>query len=241
MRKTPIHYEKDFEKDWDEEKKAGWERLKMRLNITEEPTPPPIPQKKNFFSSPARLVTVCASVALLIGIGIGVGIGFSNPPTPQVQSSSSAEIPPDENRYCTQSEYTIEETGITLKEYSLQNDGKILYFDWYENLDGIDKSIYFLNESQEIIAFKEELLHSDTGYSVILSVTDNHTQLEDFNGYTTTCTEQTNISNISIQYRHNKTIGYAMWEFDGYKYYMEVQNIMSQNELFALVEELLRE
>ena len=241
MRKTPIHYEKDFEKDWDEEKKAGWERLKVRLNITEEPTPPPIPQKKKFFSSPARLVTVCASVALLIGVGIGVGIGFSNPPAQQMQSSSSAEVPPDENRYCTQSEYTIEETEMTLKEYSLQQDGKILYFDWYEHLDSLSDFSYSLNETSEIISYREELLHSDTGYSVVLSVTDNHTEIESLENYKNSCTETTTVNELPVQYYFYKTKGAIMWEFDGYRYYMEVQNIMSQDELFALVEELLRE
>jgi len=236
MRRKPI----PPYKRWDKATKASWEKLKERLHFTEDPMPP-VSEKTGFFSSPARLVAVCASIALFIGVGIGVGIGFSNPPVQQMQSSSSAEVPPDENRYCAQSEYTIEETEMTLKEYSLQQEGKILYFDWYENLDSLSNYSCTLNQTSEIIMYREEFSHSDTGYFIFLSVTDNYTEIENLEKYKTSCIDQTLIKEVETKYFFGKTLGYAMWEFDGYKYYMEVQNIMSQDELFALVEELLRE
>jgi hypothetical protein len=44
---------------------------------------------------------------------------------------------------------------MTLKEYSLQQDGKVLYFDWYNQVEELSNAKYFLNKTQEIIAFRE--------------------------------------------------------------------------------------
>lgn len=225
---------KNLGQQWEAEKQENWERLKERLGI-EEPVRPAV-SKKSAVWSPKRIAAACASAVLLVGVSVGAGVYFSSLPE-QVDNSSSPE---DQIRYCTQAEYTPDEVSMTLKEYSLQNNGNILYFNWYDKVEDLKDFSYTLNDTQEIIAFKEEFFNIDNGYNIILSVTDNHTEMEHLSSYKLNCSEKTTIKEIEVQYRFNKTGGYIMWEYEGYRYYMQVMGIMSSDELFALVEELLQ-
>ncbi len=212
----------------EQEKREDWEILKARLGI-EEPTRPIVTAKKRVWSF-KRIAAVCASVLVVAGLSVGAGFYLS---------SLQTEEPQDELRYCAQSEYTPNEVTKTLKEYSLETGGKILYFDWYEQMENLYDFTFTLNTSAEIIAFKEKFLNAEYGYDIIISVTNNLTELEEFDNYKISCTTETVLHEITIKYGFNKTKGSMMWEYDGYKYYMDVMGVFSAEEMFGLLNELL--
>ncbi|MBQ8291410.1 MAG: hypothetical protein IJX88_02735 [Clostridia bacterium] len=215
------------------EKRKNWERMKAELGIDEEPTPPIRPKVRISLRAKRQLIAVCASAVLLIGVGITGGIHIGN------YLEAKNKPPQEEIRYCASSEYTPQETDVTLKEYSLQSGEKIRYFDWYDILDDLQSESYHLNTTQEIIAYREILLNGETGYYVELYVMNKLTEIETVSSYKIACSENTMLNNIAIKYRYQRTGSNAMWEYEGYCYYLEAKNIGSAEDLFALVEELL--
>lgn len=218
--------QEDLAEQWEKDKQANWEALKARLGL-DDPIHP-IPPRKHAFS-PRRIVALCA--ASFVGVGVCVGAGFF------VSSFFKDVTPTDPNRYCAQGDYEINPTEMTLQEYFLQSGGKICNFGSTENLTILSTYAYNLNNTGEIVAFQEHFVYNDYGYDIILNVTDNHTEIYDFETYTTWCIEETVVSNIAVNY-YLDSFGLAaqsMWEYDGYRYYMSVQNIATEQDLFDLI------
>ena len=245
---------RERKRQWKKEMQEDWEILQTRLGLEEQPVP-----RKHFFRHPVTIAVTSVCAVAILGVSVGLGIynsSFMQAKTPSTPSTPSVPVvpvvpvtpppseqapPEDQNRYCTQAEYTADETTMTLKEYSLENDGKILYFDWYENLDNLESFSYSLNSTKEVIAFREELLHSDTGFFITLYVTDNHTELEELDNFKNTCLETTNVKNVEIKYAYGKSGGYSMWEYNGYRYYMESYDVPTLEYTLGLIEELLQQ
>ena len=77
------------------------------------------------------------------------------------------------------------------------------------------------------------------GYEISLSITDKLTEVEDFENIKNSCNNETIIASVSVKYKFNKTQGAMVWEYDGYKYYMDVIGVFSEDEMFDLLTELL--
>lgn len=217
-----------------EEKAQAFERLKAELSLPD--VQPMKKSKKPFSFWLKRLVPVCTAIIICIGIGTGIYLSSN-------QQAEKPEEPPqtpqDQTRYCAQSEYTKNEISMTLKEYSLQNGGNILYFDDYDVAEDLFDYSYSLNSTNEIIAFKEEYYNIDNGYLIFLSVTDNLTQMEEFTIHINKCSNETTINETTIKF-HFLDTGYTTWEYNGYRYYLETIGPATLEETLALVEELLQ-
>ena len=219
-----------------EEKAQAFERLKAELGLPD--VQPTKKAKKPFSFWLKRLVPICTAIIICIGIGIGTGIYLSS--NQQVEKPEEPSQPPqDQTRYCAQSEYTKNEVSTTLKEYSLQKGDNILYFDDYEVAVDLFNYSYTLNDTGEIIAFKEEYFNLNNGYLIFLSITDNLIELEEFQLYKNKCKELITINTITVNYYFYNT-GYTTWEYNGYRYYLETIGPATLEETLALVEKLLQ-
>lgn len=219
-----------------EEKAQAFERLKAELSLPD--VQPTKKAKKPLSFWLKRLVPVCTAIIICIGIGIGTGIYLSS--NQQVEKPEEPPQPPqDQTRYCAQSEYTKNEVSMTLKEYSLQNGGNILYFDDYEVAEELADHSYTLNDTSEIIAFKEEFFNIDREYYISLSITDNLTEMDEFSLHKNKCVDKTTINNIKVNYYFFGE-GYTTWEYNGYRYYLRSDGPATLEETLALVEELLQ-
>lgn len=218
----------------EKEQREDWEFLKERLGIEEPAEPIKLPKKR--FSFWIKKLSPALAAILIFG-GIGTNIYFET--FHQAETPEPPQEPQDQTRYCAQSEYTKNEVSMTLKEYSLQNGDNILYFDDYDIAEDLFDYSYSLNETSEIIAFKEEYFNIDNGYYIILSITDIFTEIEEFSFYKKQCSNETLIGNIKVNY-HFYNIGYTTWEYNGYRYYMETDGPATLEETLALVEELLQ-
>lgn len=219
--------QEDLAEQWEKDKQANWEALKARLGL-DDPIHP-IPPRKHAFS-PRRIVALCA--ASFVGVSVCVGAGFF------VSSFFKDVTPTDPNRYCAQGDYEKYATEMTLQEYSLQNDAKICHFDpTTQNVTIVSTSTFNLKSTNEIVAFQEHIEYNDYGYDIILNVTDNHTEVYDFDNYKGTCIDFAHVNDIEINYSHDSLFfsNKSMWEYDGYRYYMSVQNIATEDELFDLI------
>ncbi len=245
---------RERKRQWKKEMQEDWEILQARLGLEEPPAP-----RKRFFRHPVAIAVTSVCAVAIIGVSVGLGIynsSFTQAKTPSTPSTPSVPVvpvvpvtpppseqapPEDQNRYCTQAEYTADETTITLKEYSLENDGKILYFDWYNKIEDLHDFSYSLISTGEIVAFKESFYNIENGYLITLYITDNHTELEELDNFKNTCLETTNVKNVEIKYAYGKSGGYSMWEYNGYRYYMESYDVPTLEYTLGLIEELLQQ
>ena len=209
-----------------ERKQRHLEKLQTELGIQTEIPQPKL--RKRFFTR--KLVAICSSAAVTIVITLSLVLYFTVfHPNP---------TPTEKSRYCTQEDYTVSKTTMTLKEYGEQEEKNLLYFDWYDSADEIVSSIYALNDTAEIIAFEEEIVNGNTGNIARLGVTDNHTEIEEFTPYKNNCKRQTKIDTVTVFWEYNRSDGQMYWEYEGYKYYLTIMGPSTSDEAFALVAEL---
>ena len=218
----------------EKEQREDWEFLKERLGIEEPAEPIKLPKKR--FSFWIKKLSPALAAIFVFG-GIGTNIYFET--FHQAETPAPPQEPQDQTRYCAQSEYTKNEVSMTLKEYSLQNGDNILYFDDYDVAEDLFDYSYTLNDTGEIIAFKEEYCNIDNGYLIFLSVTDNLTEMDEFIVYKNQCADKIILNSITINY-HFYDIGYTTWEYNGYRYYLETIGPATLEETLDLVEELLQ-
>ena len=186
------------------------------------------PVKKPF---PWKKFAAIATPALG-AVGIGVGLLVWLLPNAPV-------TPAPESRYCEASEYTEHITTVSLCEYAQNTDQDLLYFSWYAETDFSENKYYELNnDSKEIICYQEKLVDINTGCLVTLSVTDSYTTLELFNSYENLPSSST-IQDVEISWRYNQDESRAIFEYEGYTYYLEVVRPFEEEYILELVEELL--
>ncbi|MBQ8658636.1 MAG: hypothetical protein IJ506_05830 [Clostridia bacterium] len=209
-----------------ERKQRHLEKLQKELGIQTEIPQPKL--RKRFFTR--KLVAICSSAAVAIVITLSLVLYFTVfHPNP---------TPTDKSRYCTQEDYTVSKTTMTLKEYGEQEEKNLLYFDWYDSADEIIDSLYALKDTNEEIAFKEFIVNGLTGNIIYLSVTDNYTEIEEFQEYKNNCTFEYKIQNTTIFWFYRNNDGQMYWEYEGYKYYLTIMGPSTSDEAFALVAEL---
>ncbi len=215
--------------EYGEREEELFKKIQRKLNLS-DPTPATAPKRKRFSSR--KLWAICAPVATCFLIGVSSLLYFA------VFKPSPAPTIPNKNRYCSQEDYKARPADRTLKEYSEQNENKILYFDWYEYADEVISSVYILNETAEIIAFQEIIVNGETGNYIEFNTTDNYTEIEEFSSYTQNCKLTHQIGNTTIYWAYNRSDGQMYWEYEGYRYYLTVIGPTDSTSALALISEL---
>ncbi len=208
----------------EEEKARVLSRIKGELA---KETPSTVARKKLSFK---KIASIAAAAVVTLGVGIFSAVYFTR--------QGGTPAPKDENRYCASSEYSEIATDLTLKEYALQTEQDILYFDWYENAAELRNKTFEINDTKEVICFKEEMFNTNTGAYIKLYVTDNKTDLEEL-AFFNNCINENAVSNIKVNYIYTRAEGRVKFEYNGYRYYLRVDMPQSEQAMFALVEELL--
>lgn len=126
-------------------------------------------------------------------------------------------------RYCIASEYSLEETQQTLKDYSAEHEGKILFFDWYDVTTFHSSQVIVLNTTHEVICFMESLCDENSGNEVLISVTDDHTILDSLEFYESMC-DSMESGTVTVRWGSGDFDSYAMFENQGYRYFLEIKD-----------------
>ncbi len=147
--------------------------------------------------------------------------------------------PVDDIRYCSKTEYTTNDTKQTLKEYSLETNKDLLYFDWYDETEFCKDEIFQLNSTNEIICFKESIVDIETGCKIDISVTDNRTVIDFLEDFENSCLLTHTFNDIEIKWGGNKFKSKATFEYESNIYYMTLSDPFEENYIITLIEQLL--
>ena len=60
----------------------------------------------------------------------------------------------NDKRYCSEGDYTVNKSNLTIRDYSIANNIELLFFNWYEDTEFCQDKIYELNDSNEIICIR---------------------------------------------------------------------------------------
>ena len=144
----------------------------------------------------------------------------------------------DNLRYCKDGDYYIIKSDITLKQYANQNNLDILYFDWYDEIDYFEEQQFKLNDTDEVICLQEEIIDIN-GIYLLFYVTDDKTELDLLSIFSDLCIETTTIGATEVKRSINSRDSYAMFAYNGYRYYLKAEEVIEQDYVLSLVNDLL--
>lgn len=223
--------EKDFnsliEKQDEETKKRTFEKLQAKLAENDDDISRPnqnVLVKKTFWQK--RNIVIIGMVFLLLVVGVVLFVLLHKNNTDNFKF-----------RYCTASDYHIEDSEQTIKQYAEDNKLDILFFDSDNGFEILLSQQYKLNATNEVICLYEELVVNDN--FIIIYITDNVTEIELLKNYTTLCNEGTQINDLNILYGIDDVNAYAKFEYNNYVYYFQVWENADIDYLLNLVAELI--
>lgn len=147
-------------------------------------------------------------------------------------------LPTNEMRYCKTGDYYIEETSLTMKQYGQEHKYNLLYFDYYDEWDYIGAIQYKLNANDETVCFKEDIFDSD-GVMLEFYVTDNLTDMDFLDTLKALCRQSSSIETIGVNYYEETQESGAVFEYNGFKYYIKAEGEFTHGYILELVQFLL--
>lgn len=206
-----------------EEKDAVWAKIQQR----DEPIS--VSPKARSFSW-RKWTPILASSFAVVVIGGFATWGFL--------SLNDGKNNDNKGRYFTSQSYKTVEVQYTLKEYAQEIEKSLLYFDWYAETDHLQDVAWQLNDTQEIICFQEEIVDVNSGCIVYICVMEADAIIEGFSFDEETDTES-EINGLTVDWRYTRFKANANFEYEGYAYYLRVEEPIDENYILDLVEELL--
>ena len=222
--------EKDFnsliEKQDEETKKNIFEKLQIKLSERDEDklqSNQNVLIKKIFWRK--KNFIIISGIFLLVLTGILLFIFLRK----------NTDI--DDFRYCTSSDYYIEDSELNIEKYVEENKLDVLYFDADKGFEILLSQQYKLNSTNEVICLYEEIF--DSACFVRFFVTDNLTEIEQLNVFSLSCKNITTIKSVNIFYGTDYENVYAKFEYNDSVYYIQVSENTDAEHLLNLVAELL--
>lgn len=145
----------------------------------------------------------------------------------------------EEIRYCTVDQYTNSATTKTVKQYSQEIGKEILYFDWYNDTEGLEDYIYTLNETKEIICYRENIINPETGDLLTFYVTKKSIQMDFLENMNSKAEQTYTYNGVIISWSGELTVGYASFEYGDYKYNLELTEPLEEDDILEYAKLLL--
>ena len=125
-----------------------------------------------------------------------------------------------------------------LKEYYELNNLSLLYLDWYENAEDLNTVRYYEEGKKNNTVYLSEFFTDGYwGFTVKLTVMKRNIVVESFDEkfeeYKTK-----NIGETQISYVLHRNLGVAKFEYQGYKYYLEINDELTLDFLVATIESM---
>ncbi len=221
-------FHKLIEEQNPEQKEEFYLKLKEKLNIPDEEQK--VEEKKQsrfvtFFKKPYRVIACASAVLVIICLSVFIPIALKN--------KTPAE------RYCI-AEECVETKIESIKKYSKDNSLNILYFDWYEFGEVISSKLFMdAKDTDKFVYIAEEIINGETGDFVKFSITDIHTKVDIFEKYWESCVKESYRENVRIMWHYQSTSGMAYFEYDGYRYFVELDHPESEEAILDIVAEML--
>jgi len=143
------------------------------------------------------------------------------------------------DRYCVDGDYVGEIVSYNIKEYSEKNNKNMLYLDLYDSVDTILTEFYYnVKDRNDMIFISEEMENGTTGELIKVIITDNKTRVDVLNKWNN-CEKKSVICGVSVQTVKTEIFMLAAFEYNGFRYYLQVDNAANQNRVAELVEQML--
>lgn len=250
-----------------EEKARVWEKIQEKMDVDRRDEPTVVEEialndkpkgiwRKVLAVAGVSVVAVCISVFAVMKFFSDGGIVAGNSTTSERQSDGetsedgassengeTSEIPPptNENRYCTAEEYTRSVTDKTIKQYAQETGKDILYFDWYDTTEYLENSVYTLNETNEIICYRENIINPETGDFLTIYVTEKSTQIDVLDNLNGDAPKIYNYNEVNISWEASFVIGHASFEYGDYKYDIQLKEPLEEDDVLEYAKLLLGE
>lgn len=210
-----------------EEKDAVWAKLQRKEAEREKEVTPALPKTRSFLGR--KWVPIVASSLAVVVIGIFSTWGFLS-----WRNGHNG----NKGRYFTSQSYEIVYTQHTIKDYTQASGKNLLYFDWYAETDHIKDQVWQLKDTQEIICYNEEIIDINTGCMIYICVVENDTTIENFSVEEET-DRKSEIKKTQIDWSYSKLRAYATFAYEGYSYYLRIDDPIDENYILDLIETLL--
>lgn len=215
-----------------EKKDAMWKKLESRLeeeidNV--ESCGEVLVLSKNRNLSYVKYIAISCVVALFLGLTVFLIVNFG--------FKKDDGFIDNENRYCTFNDYYKQETVTTIKQYNIENNTDFLFFDFYNFTEYICDTQFKLKDTEEIICLNEEIV-DEIGAFISFYITDEYTDLDILENFSTICVEQTSINRVTVNWGVKQETSFATFNYNGNNYYISVE-YFEQDYILQLVELLL--
>lgn len=226
-----MSIERDFEKlvikQNPEQKKASWQKIQKMLEEDEQETVADIEfgntLAKGFFSNRRNIIIIVSSALVLLTAAILMLVYLLPEPLPF-------------KRYCAMGDYHIVSAEISIEDYSNKNDLSLLYF---ENVEFAITEHFKLNETDEVICLKEEIMDS-SGYYLTYYITDNNTEIDVFSEYSNICVNSIVVNSVNIEWGYYVSSTRVFFNYGNWNYYIDIQSIVDETSVENLLKTLIR-
>lgn len=213
-----------IESDNPEYKKAVYQKIESKLNLSAKK----VEKKASIWHKFTLKRTVFAAMAMLI-VCLAIIIPLS-----------LRDNDKDNTRYCYTADCEKIDIDCNVKEYASQNNLSILFVDLYDVAEEVITSTYVNKEDNtDIVYFEEIIVNGETGDVIKFSFCDTHTNVDILEEYKNNCDAQTVIKDRKILWKYANMVSNAYFEYNGYKYYLEIKYPSSENAILEIVEAML--
>ena len=144
----------------------------------------------------------------------------------------------DEVRYSDDSVLILDKLDYNLKEYNSRNNLSLLYLNWYEYAEDLATARYYEEgKEKETVYLYEKFIDGNTGYGVKLSVMKRNIIVESLDAMFGEL-QVAKCGDVEIAYTLKKTLCIAKFEYQGYKYYLEINDEITLDFLAETIESM---
>ena len=181
-------------------------------------------RRKKLFTSIFPMVAV---VIVVLSVVLPLTLQSPNPQQPQ----------DDVIRYGDSTVLSRDVLDCNLKEYYTRTNQSLLYLDWYEYAEVTYTARYYEEGKEGDTVYLYETI-DDGGYFVQLSVMKRNIVLESLDNKFVEY-QTTNTGNVQIVYYLTRKSSLAKFEYQGYKYYLEVNDSLELNFLVEMIDSMI--
>ena len=206
--------------EYSEESNALYERIHEQVEASIVKHAQTKKKRKKFFAS---FLSVAAVLVVTLAIVLPIVL------QPQEQ----------EIRYSDASELTYEILNYNLKEYSAIHKQPLLYLDWYEYAEELTTMRYYEEGKQnDTVYLYESFTDGNSSLPIEISVMKRNIVVESLDVRLEEY-ETKSVGDVQIIYRLSRTWGIARFEYQGYKYYVEIKEPTTLENLLEIIESML--
>ena len=124
-----------------------------------------------------------------------------------------------------------------LKEYANQNNESFLYIDLYDIAEDIETRRFYKKDDESITVYLQEFFTHETGNIVKLTVMKSNIVVDTFDDVMKE-SQVLQGYDVDILYEIGRTTSYAQFEYNGYKYYLEIQYEIDETFLTEILDNM---